>query len=39
MRKDAQVKFLGLCMKLARPRIRIDQGLATIRSENGEQKA
>jgi hypothetical protein len=25
-------------MKLARPRIRIDEGLATIRSENGGQK-
>jgi hypothetical protein len=39
MRKDACVNFLGVCRKLARPRITLDEGLATIRSENGGQKA
>jgi hypothetical protein len=39
MRKDAYVNFLKLCMKLAKPGIRVDEGLATIRSENGGHKA
>jgi hypothetical protein len=39
MKKDACVNFLGVCTKLARPRIRVDEGLATLRSKNGGQKA
>jgi hypothetical protein len=39
MKKNACKNFLGVCMKLARPRITVDEDLATIRSENGGQKA